>query len=72
MSITADRKQVLIKEYATKDGDTGSPGGPAQYTFSKLDRRAGPPGYPAEHARRLSDPSEGKRRAPLRARRAAA
>jgi small subunit ribosomal protein S15 len=25
MSITADRKQVLIKEYATKDGDTGSP-----------------------------------------------
>ncbi len=25
MSITADRKQVLIKEYATKDGNTGSP-----------------------------------------------
>jgi small subunit ribosomal protein S15 len=25
MSITADRKQVLIKEYATKEGDTGSP-----------------------------------------------
>ena len=25
MSITADRKQTLIKEYATKDGDTGSP-----------------------------------------------
>jgi small subunit ribosomal protein S15 len=25
MSITTDRKQVLIKEYATKDGDTGSP-----------------------------------------------
>ena len=25
MSITADRKQELIKEYATKDGDTGSP-----------------------------------------------
>jgi small subunit ribosomal protein S15 len=25
MSITADRKQNLIKEYATKDGDTGSP-----------------------------------------------
>jgi small subunit ribosomal protein S15 len=25
MSITADRKQVLIKEYATKAGDTGSP-----------------------------------------------
>jgi small subunit ribosomal protein S15 len=25
MSITADRKQVLIKEYATKSGDTGSP-----------------------------------------------
>ena len=25
MSITADRKQDLIKEYATKDGDTGSP-----------------------------------------------
>jgi len=25
MSITADRQQVLIKEYATKDGDTGSP-----------------------------------------------
>jgi len=25
MSITADRKQALIKEYATKDGDTGSP-----------------------------------------------
>ncbi len=25
MSITPDRKQVLIKEYATKDGDTGSP-----------------------------------------------
>ncbi len=25
MSITAERKQVLIKEYATKDGDTGSP-----------------------------------------------
>ena len=24
MSITADRKQELIKEYATKDGDTGS------------------------------------------------
>ena len=25
MSITAQRKQTLIKEYATKDGDTGSP-----------------------------------------------
>ena len=25
MSITADRKQALIKEYATKAGDTGSP-----------------------------------------------
>ncbi|MBO6518728.1 MAG: 30S ribosomal protein S15 [Rhodospirillales bacterium] len=25
MSITADRKQELIKEYAVKDGDTGSP-----------------------------------------------
>jgi small subunit ribosomal protein S15 len=25
MSITADRKQELMKEYATKDGDTGSP-----------------------------------------------
>ena len=25
MSISADRKQELIKEYATKDGDTGSP-----------------------------------------------
>jgi small subunit ribosomal protein S15 len=25
MSITMDRKQELIKEYATKDGDTGSP-----------------------------------------------
>ena len=25
MSITADRKQALIKEYATKEGDTGSP-----------------------------------------------
>ena len=25
MSITADRKQELIQEYATKDGDTGSP-----------------------------------------------
>lgn len=25
MSITIDRKQELIKEYATKDGDTGSP-----------------------------------------------
>jgi small subunit ribosomal protein S15 len=25
MSITADRKQQLMKEYATKDGDTGSP-----------------------------------------------
>ena len=25
MSITADRKQELIKEYAQKDGDTGSP-----------------------------------------------
>lgn len=25
MSITLDRKQELIKEYATKDGDTGSP-----------------------------------------------
>jgi small subunit ribosomal protein S15 len=25
MSIAADRKQDLIKEYATKDGDTGSP-----------------------------------------------
>ncbi|TSJ64286.1 30S ribosomal protein S15 [Starkeya sp. 3C] len=24
MSITAERKQVLIKEYATKPGDTGS------------------------------------------------
>ena len=24
MSITADRKQTLIKEYATHDGDTGS------------------------------------------------
>lgn len=25
MSITAERKQELIKEYATKTGDTGSP-----------------------------------------------
>ena len=25
MSITADRKQELIREYATKEGDTGSP-----------------------------------------------
>ncbi|MEM1379030.1 MAG: 30S ribosomal protein S15 [Pseudomonadota bacterium] len=25
MSISAERKDVLIKEYATKDGDTGSP-----------------------------------------------
>ena len=25
MSITAERKQALIKEYGTKDGDTGSP-----------------------------------------------
>ena len=25
MSITADRKQEVMKEYATKDGDTGSP-----------------------------------------------
>ena len=25
MSITAEAKQDLIKEYATKDGDTGSP-----------------------------------------------
>ena len=25
MSITAERKNDLIKEYATKDGDTGSP-----------------------------------------------
>ncbi len=25
MSITAERKAQLIKEYATKDGDTGSP-----------------------------------------------
>ena len=25
MSITAERKQSLIKEYAQKDGDTGSP-----------------------------------------------
>jgi small subunit ribosomal protein S15 len=25
MSITADRKQELIKEYATAEGDTGSP-----------------------------------------------
>jgi small subunit ribosomal protein S15 len=25
MSITAERKQELVKEYATKDGDTGSP-----------------------------------------------
>lgn len=25
MSITTERKAVLIKEYATKDGDTGSP-----------------------------------------------
>lgn len=25
MSITAERKTALIKEYATKDGDTGSP-----------------------------------------------
>ena len=25
MSITAERKAALIKEYATKDGDTGSP-----------------------------------------------
>jgi len=25
MSITAERKQALIKEYATKSGDTGSP-----------------------------------------------
>lgn len=25
MSITADRKQEVIKEFATKEGDTGSP-----------------------------------------------
>lgn len=25
MTITAERKQALIKEYATKEGDTGSP-----------------------------------------------
>ncbi|MFW5832759.1 MAG: 30S ribosomal protein S15 [Pseudomonadota bacterium] len=25
MSITAERKQELIKDYATKEGDTGSP-----------------------------------------------
>lgn len=25
MSITAERKQALVKEYALKDGDTGSP-----------------------------------------------
>ena len=25
MSITADRKKALVKEYATKAGDTGSP-----------------------------------------------
>lgn len=25
MSITPERKETLIKEYATKDGDTGSP-----------------------------------------------
>lgn len=25
MSITAERKQALIKDYATKSGDTGSP-----------------------------------------------
>ncbi|MGC6475934.1 MAG: 30S ribosomal protein S15 [Parvibaculales bacterium] len=25
MSITAERKHELVKEYATKDGDTGSP-----------------------------------------------
>ena len=25
MSITTERKETLIKEYATKDGDTGSP-----------------------------------------------
>ncbi len=25
MSITADRKQAIVKEYATKSGDTGSP-----------------------------------------------
>ena len=25
MSITAERKAELVKEYATKDGDTGSP-----------------------------------------------
>ena len=25
MSITAERKQTLVKEYATKSGDTGSP-----------------------------------------------
>jgi len=25
MSITADRKTELVKEYATKEGDTGSP-----------------------------------------------
>ncbi len=25
MSITTDRKQELMKEYATKEGDTGSP-----------------------------------------------
>ena len=25
MSVTAERKQALIKEYATQDGDTGSP-----------------------------------------------
>jgi small subunit ribosomal protein S15 len=25
MSITAERKQTVVKEYATKEGDTGSP-----------------------------------------------
>ena len=29
MSITAERKQELIVEYRTKDGDTGSPDVPA-------------------------------------------
>jgi len=28
MSITAERKQVLITEYGAKEGDTGSPEGP--------------------------------------------
>ena len=46
MSITAERKQTLIGEYAVKDGDTGSP----EVQVAILSRTHPQPDRPSRHA----------------------